>query len=145
MTLDTVAQWGGWVVGLFTVGATIVQNRRKSDVDESALVLKAWKELMDTTERRVSSLVAEVESLQKRLAVAEARISEMQGERSAYLARIEGLETENRGLKASIAQNSKSAAFLLERNAKRSADGRDNLQEQIAALDQAGHNSKGDV
>jgi hypothetical protein len=55
--------------------------------------------------------------------------------------RISELETENAGLKRTIAQNSQSTAYQLSRRTP--DEGSDDLEEITARLDRAGHNLKG--
>lgn len=90
---------GGWAIALILGLFTLVTQLRKSKVDESALILGKWQELVATHERQLTSMRVEVDDLRSRLNAAERRIIE--------------LETENAGLKRAIAQNSRSAAVFL--------------------------------
>ena len=112
--LNAVAGLGGAFVGLTSLAFTWHKAWKKSDVDESAMVLTAWKNLMENQERHVKELVGEIANLRKRLVSAENRITELESERLEDRKRISDLVTENAGLKAAIAQNSRSAAQLLD-------------------------------
>ncbi|MBI0474208.1 hypothetical protein D9601_02360 [Sphingomonas sp. MA1305] len=103
----TVAGWVAAAIGPFTVYLTM---RRKTDVDESAMILGKWKELVEAHEKAIAAVreefasyrvtaIAEIADLRTRLSKAEMRITE--------------LEVENAGLKRSIAQNSQSTAHML--------------------------------
>lgn len=103
------ANWGtitGWVAAV--VGPYLVYRAtsRKTDIDESAIVLGKWKELVDAHERSLASLNREIDSLRDRLVTAEKRISDQDGE-------IAALREENAGLRRAIAQNSQSTAMLI--------------------------------
>jgi len=141
--LEHVPAWSGYVVAFLTAVTGIYFNKRKGDIDESTMVLGAWKNLVEQHQTDIKSLkedfaaykrastdefaaykataIAEIADLRQRLAKAEGRIGE--------------LETENTGLKRAIAQNSQSTAYQLGRN--RSDD------EMVDKLDRAGHNLKG--
>lgn len=108
------------------------RDRRKADVDESAIILAKWKELVEHHEERLSTLGGEIESLRKRLAAAESRISELQADLEKERTARRKLEAENAGLKRAIAQNSKSTAHLLTANP--------DIEDDLAKLGQAGDN-----
>lgn len=146
-----------WLVagGLLTafVGAFFgwLASQRKTDVDESAVILAKWKELVERHEAQIERLnksfddyrdratkefaayreVAEREAqaLRERLSSAEKRIVELETDRTA-------MREENAQLKRIIAQNSQSNAVYL--GPPRDADD----EAAVAALDVAGHNSR---
>jgi DNA repair exonuclease SbcCD ATPase subunit len=132
----TLAEMIGYGLAAITAVGGVILNRRKHDIDESALVLGKWKELVDQHQSAIKELreefasykseaVKEIADLRQRLRAAENRISE--------------LEAENAGLKRAIAQNSQSTATFLGRALPEDS-------EAIKALDRAGHNRrKGDV
>lgn len=141
--VEHLPAWLGYVTTLLVAVGAYLQNRRKGDIDESALVLGKWKELVEQHQSDIraikdefaaykvastaefaaykASTVTETSDLRTRLSKAENRITE--------------LETENAGLKRAIAQNSQSTAYQLGR---RAAD-----DEIVGRLDRAGHNLKG--
>ncbi|HEX8418563.1 MAG TPA: hypothetical protein VF638_00965 [Sphingomonas sp.] len=125
---ETVANWGGWLVGVITLVFAYLRDRRKGDVDESTLILSKWKELVEQHQADIRMLkdefaiykqtaIAEIADLRTRLILAEKRITE--------------LETENAGLKRAIAQNSQSSAFLLNKSKANEAS----MQNQITRID----------
>ena len=137
---DSPAAWGGYAVALVTFLFTWLRDRRKNDIDESALVLGKWKELVEQHQSAIKDIRAEfaaykttamqeVADLRHRLRGAEKRISE--------------LEAENTGLKRAIAQNSQSAAYQIGK--VRSVVVDDAMDDVVERLDQAGHNRKGGV
>lgn len=107
------ANWGGvsgWVMAIVAPLLVFWATNRKTDVDESAMILGKWKELVEAHENAIKAVreefsayrttaIAEIADLRTRLVSAERRITE--------------LETENAGLKRSIAQNSRSTAHIL--------------------------------
>ncbi|HEX8412459.1 MAG TPA: hypothetical protein VF637_01035 [Sphingomicrobium sp.] len=135
--------WLGWAIAAAVAIAAILRDKRKGDIDESALVLGKWKELVEQHQSDIRSIkdefavykataIAEIGDLRARLVKAEARITE--------------LETENAGLKRAIAQNSQSTAYQLGRSSRRAGAGEvrmTGMQDEITALDLAGHNLKG--
>lgn len=109
---DSPAAYAGYVVAIVTVLVAWLRDRRKGDIDESALVLGKWKELVDQHQAAIKDIreefaeykrtaIAEIADLRERLRIAEGRITE--------------LEAENAGLKRAIAQNSQSTAYQLTR------------------------------
>ena len=67
------AGWVGWLFGALAV-ATFLLNRRKGQVEESAMLLSKWRELYDAHEARVKILITEIDDLRDRLTEAEKRI-----------------------------------------------------------------------
>lgn len=140
------------MVGYGLSGATALgawlYNRRKTDIDESALVLGKWKELVETHQSAIkdireefaaykASAITEITDLRSRLTQTEAGLARANK-------RIGELEAENAGLKRAIAQNSQSTAMMLGRTRQRATDGESRMtgmEDEIAKLDQAGHNS----
>lgn len=58
---------GGWFVALVVALFTFVAQWRKGGVDETAVVLGKWKELVETHERQLSSLHQEIADLRGRV------------------------------------------------------------------------------
>ncbi len=131
----------GYAIAILTVVGTWLRERRKGDIDESALVLGKWKELVERHERalqaqqeefkafRTSALETErtlrvdLTDLRDRLRTAEGRIGE--------------LERENEGLKRTIAQNSQTTAWRLD---NRPGVSLPEDTDMLGRLDRAGHN-----
>lgn len=113
MTIDgDVGSWGGWAAsGLIALGAWW-NARRKTDVDESALVLGKWKELVEQHQSSIAAIRDEFATY-KQTAIAE--LKDMRDRLSLAEGRIRELETENAGLKRMIAQNSQSTAHMIQR------------------------------
>lgn len=107
---STFTQWGGWIIGALTLLVTFLANRRKGQIDESALVLGKWKELVDQHQLAIKDIREEFAEY-KRSAMAE--IGELRDRLSKAEHRIVELELENAGLKRAIAQNSQSTAQML--------------------------------
>lgn len=122
---------GGWAGAIGWIGAFIgpflvyLSTRRRTDVDESTMVLAAWKNLVEQHQSDIkgirdefaaykASALAEITDLRDRLRNAESRITE--------------LETENAGLKRAIAQNSRSSAYLLGGKQRRNSDPGEDLE-----------------
>lgn len=96
---DAIVTFGGWIVALLVAVGTAAVQWRKGNIDESAMILGKWKELVDAHQSQITTLTGQIAELTERLAVAERRIRE--------------LEEENAGLKRAIAQNSQSAVYAL--------------------------------
>jgi chromosome segregation ATPase len=120
------ANWGavsGWIAA--AVGPTLVflSTRRKTDVDESAMILGKWKELVDAHEAAIKRLTEEFDRERKRWTEDTVRlthrIAELETEGRQKDIKIKGLEDEVSGLKRAIAQNSKSTAHFLGRDGRR--------------------------
>lgn len=126
---------GNWGQLLGYLGGPIVAAlvtwwvaKRKTDVDESALILGKWKELVEQHQTDIRGIrdefaaykksaleefeaykrtaIAEIGDLRTRLGKAEQRIVEQDRE-------ILALKEENAGLRRAIAQNSQSTAMLI--------------------------------
>lgn len=106
----------GYVVGIGGPLGMYITSRRKTDVDESAMILGKWKELVEAHEKAIQavreefavyrkSALEEIADLRTRLVAAEREIIE--------------LKAENAGLKRSIAQNSQSAAHMFGQSDRR--------------------------
>lgn len=107
---SALTQWGGWVIGALTLFVTFLANRQKGQIDESALVLGKWKELVDQHQQAIKDIREEFAEY-KRTALFE--IAELRERLAEAEQRIRELETENAGLKRAIAQNSQSTSMLL--------------------------------
>lgn len=116
---QTVGGWLGWVIAAATALFTIIAQWRKSRVDESALVLGKWKELVEAHESAIRRLNEDAERDRKRAAeeahALRRRIAELEEQGKEKDGRIKALETELEGLKRTIIQNSKSTAQVLAR------------------------------
>lgn len=140
VSADTLAKFGGWIVAVMTALAAIWGQKRKADVDESALVLGKWKELVERHEADIKAVreefagykrdaMAELTAVRERLAGAERRIAEQDEQ-------IAGLKRENEQLKRTIAQNARSTATLL----GDATPVPEEMADMLARLDRAGHN-----
>lgn len=103
-----IVTFGGWALALLValVGAAV--QWRKGSVDESALVLGKWKELVDTHQKqiglmqgRIDTLTSENTDLRARLDKAEKRIREQ--------------DEEIDGLKRRFLQNSSSTVLRIDK------------------------------
>ncbi len=117
-------QWGtilGWVVAVIGPILVYVATRRKTDVDESGVILAAWKNLHESHQQDIKSLKEEFAQYKKNAmdelnayrATATAEISDLRDRLRDAEHRISELEAENAGLKRAIGQNSQSSAMLL--------------------------------
>lgn len=130
---DLISQYGGWLAGFIAVIGTIIYNRRKVQIDESALVLGKWKELVEAHQTQISTMNAELESLRKRVREIDNAFSEY---RRVTEKRIADLESENAGLKRAIAQNSQSAAYQLGRRTSPPERGNRTAKDILRELDE---------
>lgn len=135
----------GWPVVLGFLAAIVgpvlvfLASRRKTDVDETGLVLAEWKNLIAAHQATTASLRAEIEGLRNRLGSAEDRIAHLEDVNR-------GLLSENEGLRRQLAQASQSTAVMLRPMVKEgaptsSARFAPEDADMIRRLDQAGHNS----
>ncbi len=122
------ASLGGWLAtfSTFVLGLLMWQiQRKKGKVDESANILRAWKEMVEAHQSQIASMredftaykisaLAEIADLRKRLSANEREFSAY---RKATEVRIHDLERENEGLKRAIAQNSQSTVWHLGKRA----------------------------
>jgi len=122
---EGIGGWAGWIVAALVAVFTFVSNMRKTDVDQSAIILGKWKELVEQHEKTLATLNREIDSLRERLVAAESGLV-------AANKRITELETENAALKRAIAQNSQSTAVLLKPNRA--------IDDDAAKLERAGDN-----
>lgn len=127
--LSAIGGWPGvlgWVAAFVAPLLVWLASRRKSDIDESAMILGKWKELVEAHEAAIKRLTEEFarertrwqgenDRLQK-------RVDELEAEGRAKDVKIKGLEDEVTGLKRAIAQNSQSAAFHLGAQSRRNSD-----------------------
>jgi hypothetical protein len=118
--VEALGGWGaisGWIAA--AVGPLLVwaSTNRKTDVDESAVILGKWKELVEAHEAAIKRLTEDFDRERKRwtedIIRMTARIVELETEGRQKDVRIKGLEDEVSGLRRSIAQNSQSSAFQL--------------------------------
>lgn len=142
------------LVGLLGVLFGWLTSRRKSHVDESALILGKWKELVDTHEGAIKRLTdefasyratarEEVEALRKRLKEVEEEFASYRKSTDEHLRKK---DDEIRGLKRAIGQNSRSTAFRLgglEVHREKAEEARVAKEDQDALdkLNKAGDNS----
>lgn len=99
------------MLALLVALVSAVVQWRKGSVDESALVLGKWKELVDAHQSQIEILNSEIKSLRQRLTDAEKEFADY---RRATDKRIQELVDENAGLRRAIIQNSRSGATLIE-------------------------------
>jgi hypothetical protein len=141
--------WGGWGVAIILGLFTLFTQLRKGKVDESALVLGKWKELVETHEAAIAALRGEfaaykkeaseeLEALRKRLRDVEKEFADY---KRAASEQILCRDREIEGLKRAIAQNSKSAAYQIGRI--RGVPSNED-SDTISKLDKAGDNSMGE-
>lgn len=135
---DTIVQFGGWIVAIVVAVITAAVQWRKGSVDESALVLGKWKDLVDAHQSQIGTLNAEIESLRKRLAANEVEFSQYRRETEK---RMRSLEDENAGLRRMIAQNSQSAAWAIGNVKRAGTENAADMADLTARMDEAGHNS----
>lgn len=113
------AAWIGWIMAAAVAVGAWWNNRRKNDVDESALILGKWKDLVDTHEKRIKEIAdeflnykraatEELDSLRSRVRVLERK--SMQDDET-----IRGLRADKEGLQRQLAQVSRSTAAQLGR------------------------------
>lgn len=130
---------GGWLVALGTIFFNWRASSRKTGVDESALILGKWKDLVDTHERRIKEMTAEFDRYKKTtdetIDRLQTRVGELERKSANDDKTIRSLQDENAGLRRQIAQNSQSTAYQLKRIA-----GDDPIDELTEKLDRAGHN-----
>lgn len=122
MTAWLTANWGavsGWVVAIVAPLLVFLATNRKTDVDESAMILGKWKELVEAHEKAIAAVREEFATYRKS---ALEEIADLRTRLSAAERRIGELETENAGLKRAIAQNSQSTAHLLGGRPRRNSD-----------------------
>lgn len=109
----------GWIAFVLLGIGTFFLNFRKGKVDESALVLGKWKELVDAHEAQIKRLNEDFEAhrdeARKEIARLGLRIADLERENSALKQRLAQLEDENAGLKRTIIQNSQSTGVMLSR------------------------------
>lgn len=109
--------WPGYLVAVLTVVVTFLVNWRKGKVDESAVVLGKWKELVDAHEGQIRRLNEEFEAHRQEARTEISRlgdrIAHLERENSQLRQKVAQMEDENAGLKRMIAQNSQSTGYLL--------------------------------
>lgn len=134
--------WGAVILAIIGPVLTWLVARRKVSVDESALVLGKWKELVEAHQGQIKSLNEEIATLRDRLAVnekafteyREANDSEKREYRRATEKRIRDLEEENAGLKRAILQNSSSTVIAIGKVAKRDNGQDEAINDAVAKL-----------
>ena len=146
----------GGVVATLGVIVGWFQSHKKAEIDESALVLGKWKELVEQHQSDIKDLKEEFHAYRKNaedeLEAVRHRLREVENEFTEYRRtsekRMSELENENIGLKRAIIQNSRSTAVQLGRVdssvAKMQTDkdeAHDEINEHLRKLDQAGDNS----
>lgn len=113
---------GGWVVALLIALFTFIAQWRKGGVDETAVVLGKWKELVEAHQTQLASLKDEIVELRAR--VADLEDSNEQLEKTAKKlakdveerdARIAKLERDLEGEKRNLQQQANSFAEQLKR------------------------------
>ncbi len=162
---DNAAGWVGYAVAAVVAIFAIFRDRRKADVDESAIILAAWKELManhnadraaDKEEftQYKQGAIAEIAGLRDRLTAVEKEFAEFRVEAAKNMAALtlrhakdlSNRDDQIKGLKAAIAQNSSSSAIILGRSRDRLdalelSQTPPELKDRIESLDILGHNA----
>ncbi len=133
VSLEALPSWLGYATTALVALGAWWNSHRKTDIDESALVLGKWKELVDQHQTDIRGIREEF-AVYKKTALEEI---------GALRLRIVELESENRslrdevaGLKRAIAQNSQSTAMMLGGTRPIAPD----MADELAKLDRAGHN-----
>ena len=88
---------GGWVVAILIALFTFIAQWRRGGVDETAVVLGKWKELVETHESQITSLRQRINELEDKVTELEERgrqressIHELQSENRALRKQLEG-------------------------------------------------------
>lgn len=119
MTPQLPAGWPGYLIAIVTVVITFLVNWRKGRVDESALILGKWKDLVDAHEAQIKRLNEDFDAHREEARAEgrrrDERIALLERENGALKVKIAALEDENAGLKRMIAQNSQSTAHMIGR------------------------------
>lgn len=97
---------GGWVVAIVLGAFTAITQFRKSRVDESALILGSWKEMVEAHKAMVNQHDAELKELREYL-----RVEREDNEK--LRTRVHELEDQVAGLRRNIAQLGQSTAIQL--------------------------------
>lgn len=82
---------GGWVVAILIALFTFIAQWRRGGVDETAVVLGKWKELVEAHESQITSLRTRINEL-------EAKVRDLEEHGRDREARIDELEAKNRRL-----------------------------------------------
>lgn len=149
--LESIGGWAGlsgWVAAVVTPSLMWLAARRKTDVDESAVILGKWKELVEAHETSIKRLtedferdrqrsIDEIKSLREEASGLRVRIRDLEAAGREKDGQIDALKAEVRGLRDSIIQNSRSSAQLI---GKSSGIQEPPMTEEVTRLDQAGHN-----
>lgn len=131
---------GGGALGLLGVLAGFFQARRKADVDESANVLKAWKELFEGHQNEMRALksefaeyklTAQKEFNQYKIAT-EAEITGLRQRIGVLEGDLAKERDKSAGLVRQLAQHSQSTALLIKPNPA--------IDDDAAKLERAGDN-----
>jgi predicted RNase H-like nuclease (RuvC/YqgF family) len=115
-----IVTFGGWALALLValVGAAV--QWRKGSVDESALVLGKWKELVDTHQRQIGQLQSRIDALTTENTDLRARLGATETEfadyRRATDGRIRAQDEEIAGLKRRFLQNSGSTVLRIDKS-----------------------------
>lgn len=104
--MDDLVKWGGWIVGLLGVLLTAFNSRKKNEIDENGIVFGAWKDLLEAHMEHVKVLEGRIKSLEDSETKSREEVRQLRK-------RIVELEEENKGLKASIVQGSRSTVTVL--------------------------------
>lgn len=137
-TVQALGGWGGvagWCVAIVGPLLTYLATRRKSDIDESTLVLNQWKLLFEAHkqqmddaaaahkkqldaaladyERRMSVATHEITQLRDKIGAQEKKILVHEERIAALEEENRALRTENEGYKRQIAQKSQSEVTVL--------------------------------
>lgn len=114
LTANSLATWGGWVIGALTLLVTFLANRSKGRIDESALVLGEWKKLLDAHKERIDALDERIKSLEAENKVLRGRVLALEKELHEVKGEKERVTEENAGLRRQLGQMAQSGLVHLE-------------------------------
>lgn len=106
---------GGWLVAILVAIFTFIAQWRKGGVEETAVVLTKWKELVEAHESQIRGLHGEITELRALAKERMERIEALERERADDRKRIEALEKELKGTKDNLKQQAASFAEQLKR------------------------------
>ncbi len=130
---DWAISLGGWLVALFVAFVSGVVQWRKGSVDETALVLGKWKDLVEAHQSSITALHTQIASQAEEIADLRKRVIKLEERERELL-------DENAGLKRAIAQHSRSTAFQIGKQRTASKDRDERIDDLTARMDQAGGN-----
>lgn len=113
---------GGWLVAILVAIFTFIAQWRKGGVEETAMVLGKWKELVEAHEHQIEGLHGQIKTLTEKVVALESAAADLRKTASGLervaedrLHRIEHLERELEGAKRNLKQQAESFAEQLKR------------------------------